>query len=346
MQQDFFLYDFGEVAADQWKRLINNPVDLVGREAIQALFGLCQIKETALPESASDYELFRALCSISPLLLGHPLPQRLAFLLKTCLNVSLSLSSNHCDAIWTACRESLCETPMTLWDCICKTIPNTSIRCLLTPSSVSAELPQNAEPVLDGVHLCSTTSTSWKTWENEMQVILDSFANRGCRSVFYRLPQQYADVEPNPYAVGQVLSKNAKGESLLFAQGFRFLSEACAHRGWTLLLLAECRAKEAVALLERTERTVGLPAVVWMTVAADTRDALLDFTAKAHQSTVQCGISLADYPSDTELDLALSVYAARYPIGRLAVFSGGDMRHAAYERARFQICLCKKWGVR
>lgn len=346
MQEDFFAYDFGVTASEPWKRPITNPTELIGRDELQALLGLCQTAGAERLDDASDYELFRALCSARPYLLGHSFPLRAEYLLKTCFGISATLSADACDTIWRTCVEQLRESKVTLWDCICKSLRDEPIRCLLAPLALSEELPLQAEPVLDGTFLCRTVTSSWKAWEAEMQAVLDGFGRRGCSSVFYRLPKDYTDVAPNPYSVEQVLTPKTKNEHLLLAQGFRFLSEACAKRGWTLLLRVECNPEDALALLKRTERTVGIPTLVWTTSRTDVRDTLLDFTAQSHSSTVRCGLFLADHPSDLELDLALSTLAARYPLGRLAVLSGVDLRHAAYERSRVQSWISKKQGDR
>ena len=335
MQQDFFAYDFVASAFHSWKQPITNPMDLIARAPLRALLQACQNTESALPSGASDYELFRALCVASPMLWGHPLPKRLAFLLKNGFGISSPLSVDGCDAVWKACTENLCEHPTTAWDLSCRLLSSSSLRCLLSPTDLSEDLPVNAEPVLDGAALCNTSASTWEAWKDEMEETLSRFADVGCRSAFYQLPKQYVDAEPNVYTVGQVLSQQKTGESLLQAQAFRFLSKACAERGWHLVLRVNCRAEDALALLTRTERTVGLPTLVWSTASAETRDALLDFTLQAHQKAVRCGICLSNYPSDDELSLAISAYAARYPFGGLAIFSGSDLLGMAYARARF-----------
>ena len=342
MQPTFFSYDFGRTKPDFWKKPITNPVDLIGREAIQALLGLCQTEKTKLSENASDYELFRALCRAEPLLLLHPLPQRLTFLLARALDVSLPLSADFCDEIWMACADRLCKEPMTQWELLCKLLPAQPIRCLLSPSALPHELLQNAEPILDATDLHKTEAVEWPAWERELQATMDAFAERGCQTAFYTLPKGYKDLSPNPYAVEQALQGKEKNVSLLTAQLFRFLSEACRARDWALVLRVEALPEDTLSLLERTERTVGLPSLIWATPSCAVRDALLCFSSKPHKGLVRCAMTLSDYPSEEELSLALSAYAARYPLGALAILTGGALCDIAYERVRFLSVLSQK----
>lgn len=336
MENEFFMYDFGFFRSDSFNKTITNPTDLFDRDTIWGVLKVCQTKENSLRNSASDYELFRALCDVRPLLFGHPLPHRCEYLLKTCFGIALPLNSDTCDEIWQVCAEKLWEHPMTLWDCIRKTLSDSSIPRLLESDRLPAVAPNGMEPVLNGNSLCDTCATSWNVWKNEMQNVLEAFEEMGCRSVYFQLPKDFCDIEPNVYSVEQALSGKRKDKNLLTAQAFRFLCEAVLSRDWSLILRAECKEYDVISLLKRAERTVGLPHLIWTTANVNTRDALLSFPFQDHKNGIQCGICLGDYPSDTELEAAISAYAARYPIGRLAVIWGGDLRYTAYERERFE----------
>lgn len=335
MTDRFFDCDFGFLKIEELTDQLASPTDFLDRTAARALIKACRNQGADRIQSASDYELFRAFCHVSPDLCGHPLLVRFEHLLSNCLGTSVTLTADSCDDIWIASVKALMLSSETIVDFVSRNTAS-PVRCLLASDAI-LHIPSKMDVVLDGRSLLQTTATDWTAWKSEMENCFASFAAYGCHSVYFVLPADFCDVEPNPYSVGQALqSREEKTRDLLIAQVFRFLSETCTQRGWDLILRVEAAAKDTLSLLQRTARTVGLPNAVWTAPMNETRDALIAFSLRDHSREVRCGICLADYPSDAELRFALSAYAARYPIGRLSVFTGVHLRDVAYEYQRFQ----------
>ena len=103
----------------------------------------------------------------------------------------------------------------------------------------------------------------------------------------------------------------------------------------TLLLRASCEGEDTVKLLRRAVKTVGVPNLIWSTNRYAAREELLKLSQQPHDREIRCAILLSDFPSDDELRYAINEYAARYPLGRLAVLSNSDLRILAYEQKRF-----------
>jgi len=332
----FFAYDFGYWRQVAWNQRISNPTDLMDREAIQVLLRYCGTEGNgAFHAPKSDYEVFAALCCARPLLSGHPLIKRYEYLLKVCFGMDLSLSKELCDEIWQSISEMCAETPLTRLECVLRLNEARPIRCLLSPYETLSELPDACIPVLAANEWCGTKRKTWEDWKQEMNTAFDVFAARGCHSAYLVLPREYQNHNPNRYSVERALNGDEENGNVLLAQTLRMLCEACTEREWTLLLRFECAESDARRLLENAERTVGLPTIVWTTGEPRVRDSLLSFSAQSKARNLLCGIALSDYPSDVELEYAIASYAARYPYGRLAVFSNCDLLMLSYEQKRF-----------
>lgn len=312
-----------------------SPVDLMDRPSARQLLRRCDDTTVGHLEQASDYELFRVLCKARPFLFGHPTLRRFEFALQHFLGVSASLCEDQCDAVWRACVDRLLFSSVTKWNLLDQARV-ADVHVVFEPRELTNDLPQGIRPVLNASTLYKTSADTWEVWKTEMEQTISAFSLRGCQHVLLHLSEDYCDADPNPYTVGKALQEKGKnGQSLLLAQTFRFLSQACQDTGCTLILRVSAPKSEVLSLLKRTEQTVGIPALIWTAKNDETAEALLDASLQSHPHAMRCGVCLADHPSDKELETRLAFCAARYPIGSIIALAGTHPLDSLYEQARF-----------
>lgn len=340
MRKQMFEMDFTFLPQIDFTAPIGNVMDLTDRYAVRQLLGFSYGKEFGA--GTSDYELFYELCKASAVLQGHPLPARLAFLLHAYFNTEDVLSLQTCKHIWQTVANQCMEQKITVADVAKKMTAAFLSRCVMQKKDLKLAEAVGTEPILDGNSLLFTAHQQWNGWSLEMREICDAFALAECHAVYLRLPKSFCFSEPNPYSVNGCLSDETadrKNNGLLLTQTARFLCKLCRERQWKLILRIDCGGDAATSLLAYLGRTVGLPAVVWSAASFETGDALLAFFAKEGLFDARYALLLADYPSDAELVYAISSRAARYPLGRIAMISGGQLLDQAFARARAERVL-------
>lgn len=321
-------------------RIASNLTSLWQTPQMRDLLALWSMTDGKNESLTSDYERFRALCRMMPYLDGHPVKRYCETLLQTCFSCTLPPDAAHCDAIWQETAHELLMHPRTVGDLLSK---SGSKRYLLwTDDALPKALPNGLVPELMAERLYATSAISLGAWEEELAALADCFARYGSNRIFFEFPNSFEFVSPDPYHVNLALAKEhqtAADHNLLTSQLFRMICALCIARGWGVHLQVGDCAEAAVALLTYAEKSVGLPELYWSTVSSVTRDTLLAFGYATHQNAVLPLLRLCDYPSDVELQTALSAYAARYPIGMLHVSYGADLRMELAEQARLQSIL-------
>lgn len=295
-----------------------NLTELIGRDRLIRLLRLCGAEVCKTSEAASDYEMFRALCRSAEALSGHSLLARAQVILSQCFSIPEPLSIDTCDDIWHKTAEMLLMRPLS------------------QEMLEMTDTPLSQAPVLSLEHKCALSSAfparlftrtragSFDIWMREIESVLGDAAKRGCTTVWFGLPEPYTDRKPDPYHVDLVLHKPRRDNAdmdLLYAQLMRSLTQICQRMGLCLFLRVECAAEDAVQLLSRVEREVGLPTLIWTTPRKDLRDALITWSAQRHESEILAALTQSDYPEPDTLSAAIADWATVYPVGRLRLLT-------------------------
>lgn len=330
---ELFAYDYAKIS--DFARAFQNASDLTALwwdDEKQSVFNLwCMTVGKERPR-ASDFDRFRALCEMMPMLVGHPVQRHCADFLKQYFQCEIPMDEAHCDEIWRMTADALLLQPKRAVDLF-----DEPIGLLWESEELPHGLPNHMQPILPAERLMNLHAPDWKAWCRIADAELDAFAACGCNRAVVRLHDDFHFEAPNLYRVEQILqlpNKKIAKSDLLLTQVVRYLSEACAARHWMLQLeIGDC-AIDAAILLSYVEDTVGLPTLLWSTPSARTRDKMLAFASRERKNPILPILCLADYPSDRELADALTAYAARYPIGMLSYATGTDLSNVASERQR------------
>lgn len=322
------------------KQPASNITVLWETEEMNRLLALWSMTEGAEQPLYSDYEKFRALCQMMPHLKGHPVKRYCADFLKRYFNCTLPMDAAHCDTIWRETSDFLLLHPLSVADVIGG---GGDVNRLLWSTEVLPEqLPSGITPELTADALMKLCCVDASHWSVAIKGLLDRFFEIGCDRILFSFADDFSFQAPDLYHVNAVIAKQRldKAEKdLLLSQLFRMTCALCAECGRKIHLRVGNCTDAVVSLLTYTEKAVGLPALYWSTESPKTRDALLSFGYTMHQNAVCPMLCLCDYPSDAELQNAISAYAARYPVGMLQASCGADLRMTETEKLRFSSIL-------
>ena len=99
-----------DISAD---RVYRNAAELfLGTARVAGLMRLAGAEETFVCGDGSDYEKFRAFCTVTGDLCGNPLQTQAGALLEALLDCRLPICKEHCDEIWTHVAERLFDEPL------------------------------------------------------------------------------------------------------------------------------------------------------------------------------------------------------------------------------------------
>ena len=337
---DRFAYDDCRIAdRDRLFQNASNLTDLWWDEDKQSLINLYGMTTGENTERLSDYDKFRVLCRMMPMLDGHPVRRRCADFLKTNFQCDLTMNDENCDAIWQTTAQTLLLHPKCGADLI-----DSPIGLLWECETRPTNLPKMIRPILCAERLMNLCAPDWNTWKTLANEELDAFETSGCNRVLVHFADDFCFEKPNLYRVEQILKMSEKTVErcdLLLCQVVRFLCEACAARGWTLQFEIGNCVNDVLLLLHYAEQSVGLPKLLWSTKEGPTRDRMLAFGYQMHKNPIQPLLRGCDYSSDAELLAEMHAYAARYPMGMLLYACGVSLFDVASERRRFE--MIEKW---
>lgn len=295
--------------------LATNLTELIRTEELCALLRLCGVGEGALTHG-SDYDFLLSVSKALPLLEGHPFPQRLHGFLEEHFAITQRLTPDTAAEIWHTVADALLTRPR---EFPADLHSHTALSLSLPPLALQA----NAV-LWRADALVNTKAVTWKDWEGELQTALEQKVESGASHILLTLTNEAAKQSPDPFHVGKSLENTAKSDddrALLAAQLIRFFCVAAAKQGLTLVLSVRADAKNAVAFLERMERTVGLPPLT-IVMRKELSPKLLSFASRVHSHPVTLAIDRSRYSTDTAFEMATSVLARCYPLGRLSVLDG------------------------
>lgn len=327
MNQQIFAADYGTLPHRFFSTgNLTNPTELIQSRELTALLYLCGVGEAELGDRASDYEKFKALCRSFPLLDGHPLKGQITAFLKKHFQGLPEPSPSTCDLLWRQISDQLSHSPKKGTDFL----PKKEISWLSDTLHLPLELPKNISPILDCHLFLDSKATSYADFQEEICAAFSAFLKAGSKSVLFRLDRAFRFVQPSVYHVECALrSKKRTREQtdILTAQILREISVLCNEKNVPLRLLLECEGEECLSLLRYADRSTGLPALFWS--AADRRgsEAMLSFASRPHQNEMRWALHCGYLASPAERSFALQFAAARYPVGRLTLVSGADLRY-------------------
>ena len=297
-----------------------NITEILWSDELCGVLRLCGTEEKMLGDTASDYEKFRAIASAMPLLNGHPMQERVTSLLASRLGIEVPLTLDNCETVWKLSAEAL----------LTGEIPRAAVLSGAETAQIDSKRPVirrniTLSSALSTLFLTRTAAKSFDTWMREIESVLYDAAQNRYKRVFFGLPAAYTDRKPSVYHVDMTLHKGIKEKAdcdLLYAQLMRCLSQFSQKYTRVLVLRIDCAPSEALSLLERVEKEVGLPPLIWTTSREDVREEMIKFSAKPHENSVTAALLRRDYPSDSAFSAAVLDWATRYPVGRLMGIEG------------------------
>lgn len=327
--RDLFASDYGVLdEALLGAEYVTNPAELLRSEELYGILRLCGVGADEGSAAASDLELFLSFCRAFPLLRGHLVALRLETLLRQTLSLSLPLCEEHAVTLWRESTERLKSSPLRLTSLLSPTVPwlcerEEYVGKVLThlPFVYSAEL------------LFVRRGETLGSWHARVRSTVERLAASGSVGVRLCLPEDYHFSAPNPYAVETALARtrrDAAAKDLLLSQLAREVSEACVAAGLPLTVEFACDTS-ASELLRYVRSTVGLPEVTVAAGARETRNALIGLSAELD---LRIALRLSDTPTAAEMRAAMESVAARYPIGRVRLITGADLRQSAAAQAQ------------
>ena len=292
-----------------------NMTEMLWSDETERLLRLCGTDELEIGVSASDFDRLTALARCMPSLTGHPLAARVQALLKQCFSITKPLNVDTVGEIWRETAGQLLNNPLERSSFV---LEASVAEPLPTPTELTEKMRQS--DAFSALLFARTKAKSLDGWMREIESVLRDVLRNGCKTLFFGLPEAFEDRKPSIYHVDMTLHNGVRAKhdlDLLYAQLARCLSQICQAHDLTLLLRIEAAPGEALSLLSRVEREVGLPRLVWSTPRIDTRNEMLNFSAESHKNPIFAAISSSDYPSPAAFRSALADWATVYPIGRL-----------------------------
>lgn len=241
---------------------------------------LCGINEKYITGDASDYEKFKAFCSVIPKFVGHPLYLLSHIELAKHFDCNMIICDENCDIIWESVNKRILDN-------------STSVHSLLNLTNVE-------------YHYCSILSwmkeldcnkdiADLSTLETHLIAKIKSVNDGGCRIALSNAFNDF--VKPNPYVANEVVKKiqskdfsyELKDCNLLDMQIARTLGKKYKELGWTWFLRGNTVDDDAIEYLKDCE---ALPKT---------------------KNYIEFEIG----QSEEYLELQLRGYAMKYPLGNL-----------------------------
>lgn len=270
----------------------------------------CGIEEKYITGNASDYEKFKAFCSILPKFAGHPLYLLSHIELVKHFDCNIKICDENCDLIWETVNKQIINNSIST-DSLLKLADIEYYYCSIL--SWMQELDSNKD-IIDLSML-----------ENHLITKINSANDGGCKIALYNAFTDF--VKPHPYIANEIVKKIQSKDlsyeledcDLLNMQIARTLGIAYKELGWTWLLKGNNIDEDAIEYLKNSN---ALP--------------------KFHNY-----IEFEIGESEDYLELQLRGYAMKYPIGDLICSVNNADNSLCYARNDyFRRILCNiigKW---
>ena len=260
-----------DVTAIAENRAITNLTELwlYGDRDKAELMRVCGVDEHFITGNASDFEKFRELCRVLPMLIGNK--QYAACHTELCryFNCELTINSDNCETIWRETSQRLANNRIGAYDYLkmsgAKAIFVTSspIDDLKTFDTVKSRGEILIAPIFcpdrcfdidkKGIRdyfaeigkLTSVDICDYKSFCQAYTVLMDRFGAVGCKVAYHKIDTGYSFVKPDLHHAEIILKKALIGKgveisrselSLWQTQLLRFFGIEYAKRGWIMEL--------------------------------------------------------------------------------------------------------------
>ena len=225
-------------------KVYNNLTEAFLRNDVYKLDAMrhCRLDEKYITGDASDYEKFKAFCSVLYKFAGHPIYLLSHIELRSHFGCELEINEQNCDAIWREVNEYLLSNSVTEMALVEKT--NTEYHYAVNYSWIQ-ELDIN-DQIFDLPSLESTLLGHIKD--------ADDF---GCKIALYNAFSSF--VKPNPFLANEIvkgiklkkMNYDLEDCDLVDMQIARTLGMEYKRLGWTWLLSGNSIDEDAVRYLEQ-----------------------------------------------------------------------------------------------
>lgn len=340
-----------------------------GDETRQKLMLAAGVPQEYVQGKTSDYDAFRAFCSIMPQLVGNPVYEESHWELRRLFDCDLAICEDNCERIWQATAERFLMgdfTPLSAWKvlgvkrlcAICSPwdkLPSggagSEVRPIFCPDGDVGVRPGSTEWLGHVSCAADQPCTDWKSLCAALCRILDDFHDHGCRTAYHSLNLD-AFERPHVYGADRAVRTMATGgrvdsetARIFDVQLLRFFMKEYAQRGWTVeLCITGAREAEALFAYARRDRGWVWPALILSssTLREDARIGELCSRLQTEITSVtDGGVDLSEIWDESTMSDVFRSYAARtvpggYPGVRSVLGSLGGV----WQQEQFRLALC------
>lgn len=228
----------------------------------------CGVDEKYITGDASDFDKFKAYCSVMPKLIGNPLYHWSHLELQRYFDCDLLICEQNCEKIWEITAEKLASPLMSAKNLI----RNSNVDLLCTTDDPADSLEYHRQIAESGFETkvlpafrpdkglnierkgiadyfkalgasCGVEIVDLTSLEKAYGVSLDRFESLGCKTADHGMDDVVGFVKPDPYHAGEILKKaiasdgaDVSAEELVLfkSQMMRFFGREYKKRGWVM----------------------------------------------------------------------------------------------------------------
>ena len=284
-------------ALAQNKRITNiTELWLYGDPKKWELMRVCGVDERFITGNASDFEKFRELCRIMPMLIGNPQYITCHVELQRFFGCNLTINSNNCETIWKETSDKLAKQRFGAFDCVkmsgAKTIfvacaptdslspyevigarGELSVLPVFSPDKCFKLNQKGIEAYLSEVgKTASIDICDYDSFCRAYGILMDRFSAVGCRSAYHKMSADHSFIKPDMHHADLILKKAISGKgaeitrdelSLWKTQLMRFFGAEYSKRNWVMQIESSpSRNYETEAILSYLSSSNVLPKTV------------------------------------------------------------------------------------
>lgn len=244
---------------------------LYGDPNKRELMRVCGVDERFITGNASDFEKFRELCRIMPMLIGNPQYIACHTELHRFFDCKLTINSDNCETIWKEASEKLAKHKFGAFDYV-KMSGTEAIFVVCSPTDrlepyevIRARGELSVLPVFSpdkcfdvnqkGVaaylseigKLASVNICDYDSFCRAYEILMNRFGAVGCRTAYHKISADHSFIKPNMHHADLILKKALAGKgveiskdelSLWKTQLMRFFGAEYLKRNWVMQI--EC----------------------------------------------------------------------------------------------------------
>lgn len=255
-------------ALAQNKRITNiTELWLYGNPTKWELMRVCGVDERFITGNASDFEKFRDLCRIMPMLIGNPQYITCHVELQRFFGCNLTINSDNCETIWKETSDKLAKQRFGAFDCVkmsgAKTVfvacaptdslspyevigarGEISVFPVFSPDKCFKLNQKGIEAYLSEVgKTASIDICDYDSFCRAYGILMDLFSAVGCRSAYHKMSADHSFIKPDMHHADLILKKALSGKgaeitrdelSLWKTQLMRFFCAEYSKRNWVM----------------------------------------------------------------------------------------------------------------